>query len=271
MPAGSGRLTLRPLIQIIKPTLSRTLYRPGSTATIMFGPSRGLRYRVFPEFGLAPIYGGWEPEAQRLMAQHIGRGGVVYDLGANRGIHAILFCRLVGPGGHVYAFEPLPEILTELEHNLALNGFSNATSVPLAVTDRSGYQQFDRAHHTGAGFVVQSQAGHAVGLEIQTTTLDDFVYERGNRPPTFIKVDIEGGEGAALAGARRLLEQARPTVLVDLHSPDQDLAVGNILADLGYRAARTTSPDQPIRNLRASWPDPDGLWGQILAIPEVAD
>ena len=260
-------MTLRPLVQVLKPVLARTLYRPGSIATVLFGPSRGLRYRVFPEFGLSPIYGGWEPEAQRLMAEHIRPGGVVYDLGANRGIHSVLFCRLVGAQGHVYAFEPVPEILAELRANLALNHFTNATPAPYAVAAGRGRQRFERAHHTGAGHVQQGGARESDQLEVETISLDEFVFGAGNRPPTFIKMDIEGGEGAALAGAVRVLEHARPSVLVDLHSPDQDLAVGNILADYDYTAARTTAPTQAIRNLRSGWPDPDGFWGQIIAVP----
>lgn len=259
-------VNLRPLLRVVKPLLSLTLYRPGTVVTILRGPSRGLRYRVFPGFGLAPIYGGWEPEAQRLMVQHIHAGDVVYDLGANRGIHTLLFSRLVGNAGHVHAFEPLPDIISELKANVALNGFTNVTPWPYAVAAHAGFSGYTRAHHSGAGHLVTGRSD-ASELQVETVSIDEVVLTQGQRPPTFIKIDIEGAEGAALAGATRVLEQAFPTLLIDLHTPDQDVMVGKVLVDLGYVAFRTNAPNRRIPNLRSGWPDPDGLWGQIIAVP----
>lgn len=257
----------RRLLSLVKPLLSHTVYRPGSVRTILLGPGRGLRYRIFRDWGLAPIYGGWEPEAQELMCQHIRPGDIVYDLGANRGMHTLLFARLAGPNGHVYAFEPVDAFLQELHRNVRLNGFHNVTAVPLAASDTEGTAVFFRGHHEGAGHLAES--GDQVGdqLEVRTVTLSDFVLRDGNRPPTFIKLDIEGAEGSALRGAQAVLANYKPTVLVDLHTPDQDCQVGNILADFGYVAYRTGRMVKKIVDLRRGWPDPEGIWGQVIAFP----
>lgn len=77
-------------------------------------------------------------------------------------------------------------------------------------------------------------------------------------------MDIEGAEGATLDGARGLLGQFKPAVLFDLHTPEQDQLVGNLLADFWYTAYRTESM-RPIGNLRQGWPEPDGIWGQVIA------
>jgi FkbM family methyltransferase len=256
----------RRLLGLAKPVLARTLYRPGSVRTILLGPARGLRYRVFPHWGLAPIYGGWEPSAQRVMKAAIRPGDVVYDVGANRGIHTILFARLVGPTGHVYAFEPVGQLVHELLDNVALNGFSNVTPVALAASNRAGREPFFRGHHEGAGHLAASGDRVGAQVEVETIRLDDFAQRGGNRPPTFMKLDIEGAEGAALDGARELLREFKPTILVDLHTPEQDLLVGAILADYGYTAYRTETMSR-IGSLRRGWPDPDGIWGQVVAMP----
>jgi FkbM family methyltransferase len=235
--------------------------------TILIGPCRGLRYRIFPGMGLSPIYGGWEEDAQNLMIKHIKPGDVVYDLGANYGIHALLFARLVEQSGHVFGFEPIPHICSELQSNINLNGFRNVTCVGAAVTDRPGASSFFTGHHEGAGHLASAGDEQGEQVIVQTISLDDFVFKEKNRPPDFIKIDIEGAEGNALAGAERVLKEFRPIILVDLHNPEQDLAVGKVLQDCGYEAYRAEN-NEKVKNLSRSWPDQDGLWGQVIAFPK---
>lgn len=257
----------RPERQWLKPLLARAGYREGAVRTILWGPGRGLRYRIFAEFGLAPLYGGWEPAAQRLLVQHLRPGAVAYDVGANRGVHTLLMARRVGPRGHVYTFEPVPEIFAELQDNVALNGFTNVTCLPLAVSDTSGPAGFFRGHHSGAGHLAST--GDAVGesLTVETVTLDELVFQRSQRPPDLIKVDVEGAESRVLSGAMRILQRFRPALLIDLHRPDQGLAVGEILLRFRYAAYGPKSGEK-VRDLTRGWPDADGLWEQLIAFPQ---
>lgn len=254
-------------LRLFKPFLANTLYSPGKVRTIIWGPCRGLRYRIFPEYGLAPLYGGWEPRAQRLMTEHVLPGWITYDIGANYGVHTLLMARLVGKSGHVFAFEPVPEILSSLRENIAMNSFSNVTCIECAADNRTRSHPFLRRHHAGAGALAGEDESVRDGLIVKTITLDDFVFERNNRPPNFIKIDVEGAEGRVLCGAERILRMFRPILLIDLHTPDQDLAVGQILAEYRYDAYRVENGAR-VKFLRKGWPDLDGIWGQILAIPE---
>ena len=253
----------------LKPLLSRTLWPQGAIRTIVFGPCKGLRYRIFPDMGLSPLHGGWEKSAQALILKHVKRGHIVYDLGANYGIHALLFAKLVQDSGHVYAFEPQPNILDELEANVALNNFTNVTCLPFAVSDQEGFSDFSGGHHVGAGHL--SAVGDARGdhSRVPCTTLDHFVFEAKHKPPDLIKVDIEGAEAKALTGATTVLKRCRPLVLIDLHNPDQDLQVGRILADCEYTAYRTEDGSR-VDDLSKGWPHADGLWGQVLAVPNAS-
>jgi FkbM family methyltransferase len=219
--------------------------------------------------GLASLYGGWEEEAQALMKKHVPSGSVVYDLGANYGIHALFLARLVGEFGHVYGFEPVPHICSELQANVALNGFRNVTCVKAAVSDRAGSSSFFTGPHLGAGHLASAGDRQGEEVTVETVTLDDFVINRKNRPPDFIKIDIEGAEGKALAGSEKVLKKCRPIVLVDLHNPEQDLAVGRVLSNCGYEAYRSEN-GKKVKDLFRSWPDPDGLWGQIIAFPKTS-
>lgn len=254
------------IVRPFKPFLARTLWPEGAVRTILWGPCRGLRYRIFPDMGLSPIYGGWEEEAQNLMMKHIQPGFVVYDVGGNYGIHTLLFARLVKEQGHVYSFEPLSEILAELESNIELNDFRNVTCLELAIDSRTGTTPFFKGHHVGAGHLATDLEALDEKVTVETITLDDFVFEQRHRPPNFIKIDVEGTEGRVLEGGRRTLNTSRPILLVDLHNPEQDVLVGQILSESRYAAYRTEDGSM-VKDLSKGWPDQNGIWGQIIALP----
>ena len=47
----------------------------------------------------------------------------------------------------------------------------------------------------------------------------------GQRPPAFMKIDVEGGAAEVLAGARMLLERFHPTIYIELHGSEEQMAV----------------------------------------------
>lgn len=257
---------IRRAIKPLKPVLSRTIWPERSVRTVLWGPCRGLRYRIFPDMGLSPLYGGWEPEAQALMVKNIRNNSVVYDVGANYGIHTLLMARLAA-SGFVYAFEPVPTILAALQENISLNSFQNVECVPLAVADVKGEACFTKGSHVGAGSLALPSRVPDDQIQVSTITLDQFVFELKNRPPNFIKMDIEGAEGNALRGASRVLEEFRPVLLIDLHTPEQDIDVGRTLLRYGYSAFHTDNMVQ-VEDLSKGWPNSDGLWGEIVAYPQ---
>jgi len=219
----------------------------------------------------APIIGAWEPAAQRLMVRHVTRGSVAYDIGANIGIHTLLLSRLVGNSGQVYAFEPVPALYDRLCENVRLNAsLHGARPVQLALGDRSGSAAFYTGHHAGAGHLAVSGPETGDRIVVSTSKLDEFVYRDHHAPPGSVKIDVEGAEGSVLAGAEQVLINARPILIVDLHTPAQDLAVGKSLSLAGYVAYRTEDGSQ-VREMEQGWPNPDGLSGQIIAFPSNVD
>ena len=200
------------------------------------------------------------------MSQVVPTGAVAYDIGANYGIHTLLLARLVSSTGIVFAFEPVPEIASELEHNVQLNGLTNVRCERKAVGAESGMLQFIRGHHAGAGHLESVQHPPTASFEVEVVSLDDFVFGKGNPPPNFIKMDIEGAEGDAMEGATKTISTYRPIVLVDLHDPSQDRRVGEVLATAGYWARRTD--ESKSLDLRSPWPATGGIWGQIIAYPD---
>lgn len=245
--------------------LASTVYPVGSIARIRRGPARGFRYRVFRDYGIAPIFGLWEPAAQRWFVQLVRPGSTAYDVGANYGIHTLVLARSVGAEGRVIAFEPDPEVAASLRECVSLNQLDQVQIIEQALGAQSGVAAFEFAGHKGGGHLAPAGAGGQ--LRVKTSTLDEFVYRDGGPPPDFIKMDIEGGEADALEHGERVLSERRPKLLIELHSPDQDLRVGRVLARLGYRVVRAEN-GEPIKHLDRGWPDPDGMHGVVVALPE---
>jgi FkbM family methyltransferase len=253
------------IIKSLKPFAMRTFYREGSVRTILAGPCRGLKYRIFPDFGLSYLYGGWEPDAQAVMIKKIKQGATVYDIGANYGMHTLLMARLVGASGHVYAFEPAPGIFSGLSENIERNRLGQVQCIPAAAWNHSGKINFFTGDHLGAGHCSEKDESMEAQSEIEAFSLDDFVFGKRQYPPGFIKIDVEGAEANVLLGGRKVINKYRPILLIDLHNPEQDVAVGEILVQHGYVAQRTAE-QQPIRNMSSGWPDENGIWGQIVAV-----
>jgi hypothetical protein len=66
-------------------------------------------------------------------------------------------------------------------------------------------------------------------LRVRGVALDAVFGERLD----VVKVDVEGAEGDVLRGARRLLREARPAIVLEFHRPHGWPAIGELL-DAGY-------------------------------------
>jgi hypothetical protein len=79
--------------------------------------------------------------------------------------------------------------------------------------------------------------GTAKTISVSAITLDEFAAQ--HRPPSVIKMDIEGAEALALDGARRLLsERVARTWIVEIHSADLDRAVAERFQAAGYALSK---------------------------------
>ncbi|WP_018640448.1 FkbM family methyltransferase [Parafrankia elaeagni] len=144
----------------------------------------------------------------------LNAGGCFYDVGANIGIYTLWAASKVGPAGQMYAFEPAPATFEHLTRLVRMNGLGNVTAIPAAVGARRGVGYLRTvADASGLAHLTTAPAGLVDCLEAPLTTLDDHVTR--HRPPTLIKIDVEGHELAVLQGAGDLLATHRPVVVLE--------------------------------------------------------
>lgn len=190
-----------------------------------------------------------------LLSRVVRPGMVCVDVGAAGGAHLLVMARRVGPTGRVLGFEPRPGSLRALRRITRLAGVSDRTELhQLALADQEGELPLripivpTRAHLPGttvdlAGTAAFAKLPHRE-ITVPTRRLDDVLAESGIDRVDVLKIDVEGAELPALAGASDTLARARPLVLVeadDLHQARFDTTAQDVVDAVvahGYEAFR---------------------------------
>jgi FkbM family methyltransferase len=181
----------------------------GTRIPVLLGMNRGRR--LIKGNGPAAYWLGLaERHMQSIVASNVQEGDIVYDVGANFGLYSLLFSKLVGSRGHVYAFEPAPNVVAGLRAHLELNEVQNVTIIEKAVAGYVGESRFQTDGNTCIGHL--DSDGKVV---VPTTTLDLLVRELP--PPDCIKMDIEGAELEALKAANECFSRIRPKLFLATH------------------------------------------------------
>lgn len=243
--------------------LARRLVAAGSSwirtqdVVISHGAAAGLKFNAA---GANPGYalGTTEPPVQDTLQRLVKPGDVCYDIGANVGFFTVLLGRLVGPTGAVAAFEPLPPTAEALRRNAALNNFGHVTVFANAVGRAPGLVKLAlREESTWARLADADTTGPT--LDVPMVAIDDLVEAGTIRPPSMVKIDVEGAELEVIEGMRRTLLKHRPVVLCEMHGKNVEYA--RLMTELGY----------DLRALESELPLAQAPWDvHALATPRLA-
>lgn len=211
----------------------------------------------------------WERDTSGAISRILKPGDCFVDVGAHVGWFTLLAASIVGPTGHVIAFEPMPDNFMRLSSNVALNGFQDRVlCIQAAVSSEDGAKKFwINADNSGAhGLYDVSNHPLAVktrenpeAITVATVTLDDILWKYHDKHPEVpmpcIKIDIEGAEILAFRGAEKWLRAHKtPFVFAEVNGfgleslgfgPD-DMRV--VMSDFGYKAYLLEDADFLIEN-----------------------
>jgi len=235
-----GIYKIEPLARLIRGGLNRAAPTGLSETRVAAGDLAGWTLQLDMQTEKDYWLGTYEPELQAALRDLVPAGAVAYDVGANIGYVSLLLARALGEAGKVYAFEALPDNVARLRHNVEINGLAaRVMVVPAAVTLAAGPARFLVHASSGMG-KAEGSAGrqdetYRSEVTVDGLSLDEFVYADGNPAPQVVKLDIEGGEVMALPGMERLLAEARPVVLMELHGPESARAAWEALDAARYR------------------------------------
>ncbi len=165
------------------------------------------RYRVpgCDDFVWLPVL----PEAEDFLHGYFLHGepkpgDVVFDCGAFCGEVTIALARKVGSGGRVISFEPDPSNLKWLRRNIAATGLQNITVIERGLWSETTRLRFSSQGGLGSRLLMPDEADEPGMIEVPVVGFAEACRLAG-AVPSFVKMDIEGAEVEAIAGAREFI------------------------------------------------------------------
>lgn len=188
------------------------------------------------------------------------RGRNALDVGANIGVHSIA---LAEHAARVFAFEPQPKTYQLLDLNVS--DLTNVTTFNLGASDRAETVKAVSPHlNFGATAITDrppSELESAWSFEV--VTLDSIAELKDI---ALFKLDVEGHEERALAGARDLLQREQPVVVLEQNADaikEGTSASIELLKSLGYDHLYSLDAVLPWRTPQAL-PGPLRKLGRIM-------
>ena len=187
-------------------------------------------------------FGLYEQPETKLLREKLPETGIFIDVGANVGYFSLLASALVGKGGSVHTFEPIPKNLQVLVDAIESNKISNIVTNQVAIGRKKGtIELFINDTEMGnASSIIGPNRKKAVIAPI--ITLGDYIEISEINQVDFIKIDIEGGEFDALSGMEKILRhKIAPDLIVEINpyflqqnGVAPSIILG-MLSDFGYK------------------------------------
>ena len=168
-------------------------------------------YRLTQAFYRLPV-DKYDFQTVELIHKHLREDSNCIDIGANMG-HILMEIVAAAPHGKHFAFEPIPDLYTDLKKKYS----KNTQVFNYALSSKKGNTTFN--YYPGrpavSGFrernsIIQQEP---TLLSVQMERLDDII--PADLKIDLVKIDVEGAEYEVLQGARNLLQKNKPLVLFE--------------------------------------------------------
>lgn len=177
------------------------------------------------------------------------KGDVVVDAGAHYGFYTLHASRLVGADGMILSFEPHPKNYERFLTNLSSNGIRNVMPLNKALGEcdkpiRLYISSHSERHSTS--FTLNPSTHYSGNyVYVESARLDTVVGELGIKRVDLIKIDVEGAELSILKGAKKTIDQFRPSLTIAAyHYPEEVDEICTLLKRINpsYKVIITQGP-----------------------------
>lgn len=209
--------------------------------------------------------GIYEQPMQETVISNLSAGDVFFDVGANIGFFSLIAARRVGAEGHVYAFEPVPRNVVAIRRSAQLNDLAMIRVFSEAVGAKTGRAELLLAHHIGGAALASVGAPPDMRgrMQVDVVTLDDAVTRRGLRPPSLVKIDVEGAEIDVLRGMTEIMRRFRPKIIYEVDDATRE----GLACKARNIAAFMTGAGYTLALLPACYRDEDWHVEHVFACP----
>jgi len=212
------------------------------------------------------LNGMWEGVETSFVRRNVRPGMRTLDIGANLGWFTVNMAKLVGPSGHVTAFEPRDDIHhylcktvrdNDLEnvkvHNVALGAEEGELMLQWGADDENP----GGTHLSALSSEALEQMEQVLSQRTPVRVLDRLV----DGAVDFIKIDVEGAEKMVFDGAANLLRKNKPIILSEM-APQSLFGVSRVAIDdyfryvdtLGYEVFELDSEGRLSGTRLTNWP-----------------
>jgi len=213
------------------------------------GPLRGYRIVTSWHDYPAAILGRTERSLLEWFAANVKPGETWLDVGAHYGYTAIALCRLVGPGGRVFAFEPMISTAGYLAQTRRLNYLPQMMVMPLGsgCPDSIELQRLPVTRGMVDSTIAQSEGKDGGWQEAILVARFDWLWPQicgGRQQIDGVKIDVQGMEIDVLRGMVETLKRYRPKLVVEVHRNVDRSRLLDLVEVAGY--SRRGVPIEPL-------------------------
>jgi FkbM family methyltransferase len=162
------------------------------------------------------------------MQRFLKKNDIVVDIGANIGAFALVSSKIVGDHGRVYCYEPSNDSYTKISLNIELNkefahniilkkkaiGEKNKKGFLIDDEVQGNYLLIDSINNKNRKLNAKLKKKSQV---VQISTLDN-EFNKSWQPIKLIKIDAEGYEYKVLLGAKNIIKDFSPIIIIERNS-----------------------------------------------------
>lgn len=185
----------------------------------------------------------WDGWMREDVEKYFVPGTEIFDIGANIGYNSLMFSDY----GPVYAFEPVYHKIVKL--NIDNNNLKHQVYlIPIALSNNSdsvdmylpnAVKSTGLRNYGGTSMYTFEGTDHSSKIKVMCRRLDDIYTGR----VSFVKLDVEGHELQVLEGAKNVILENLPTILVELIDYENS-EVPSFLKELGYTLEPIERPEK---------------------------
>jgi FkbM family methyltransferase len=159
----------------------------------------------------------------------VNENSIFIDVGAHIGKYSLLLARRAKL---VVAIEPDPISFSALKRAIMINKLRKIVALNIAVSDTDG-QCFFYMHRWSVVSSIKVSQGSFKTILVKSMTLDSIAKTLKTRIDV-IKIDVEGAEVEVIKGAKNLLTQHKPKLVMEVWEDNFNNVI-DLLEGLGYK------------------------------------
>jgi FkbM family methyltransferase len=165
----------------------------------------------------------------KFLMHNLQFGNMFWDIGAHYGYFSLIAAELVGKTGRVISFEAADTTYNILKAN-SLSA-TNINAIHKAVADTNDKISFYElpnlySEYNSTDIAQFENEEWFRKINAKKTTLDaislDRLLHETEKSPNIIKIDVEGGEKAVIAGGEKLFSENAPVVIMEYLEPKRN-------------------------------------------------